>query len=496
MRARIRRRVRRPAAPRVRRCPCGGAREGAKERLAEAGSLMIGGARDPAESRAEARAARALSAAPVIHRKCAACEAEEREARRSPSKGVVAPGAAPARASKSAERAVKSLGAGRPLSTPERAFYQPRLGADLSPVRLHEDSAADRAARAMDARAFTLGADIAFARGERAKSGADLMAHELAHAAEGEGAVRRNVMPPPPERTPHVCGPHVEDDISAVWSQIQSDFGYWPREFQRLSCLYLVAPFVPVDPLDPSSRVEANRDAFDTLGLYQDGAEWQRAPPFHPPCGVPGSIGDPGDNFAEEHEDPARCANTVTTGSGCWLMGTVNYGTFGIMMKLCHDSMTGADSPWFRQRLESSIRAGAEQEQETDTADTDTNIRSAAQTFEEYGLTGLAGAGLSILGPAALFSETSMRALVNAYKRMDGDDPGPPLAWARATYGGGPGAIPSGGGNFSHCDTTCRLQYNCEPFGYVWEPTIARAGWNPNCARHPAPPSVSERSER
>jgi hypothetical protein len=47
----------------------------------------------------------------------------------------------------------------------------------------------------MDARAFTLGTDIAFDRDARARGGDALMAHELAHAAEGEGAVRRTVAP-------------------------------------------------------------------------------------------------------------------------------------------------------------------------------------------------------------------------------------------------------------------------------------------------------------
>lgn len=191
MRSRVRRRIRRRAAPTVRRCPCNATREGAKERMAGAGGLMIGGAKDPAEAKAEARAAQALTAAPTIHRKCAACE--EEEARRSPATGVVAPGAAPARASKSAETAVSSLGPGRPLSRTERAFYEPRLGADLSPVRLHEDKAADTAARQMDASAFTLGRDIAFAGGERQRGGATLLAHELAHATEGEPEVRRTL---------------------------------------------------------------------------------------------------------------------------------------------------------------------------------------------------------------------------------------------------------------------------------------------------------------
>jgi hypothetical protein len=160
--------------------------------MAPNGGLMIGGAKDPAETKADARAARALSAAPNIHRKCAACEAEE-TAQRSPAAGVIAPGAASAPAPKSAQKAVNSLGPGRPLSSPDRAVYEPRLGADLSAVRLHDDAVADTAARAMDAQAFTLGTDIAFAKDARRRGGAELLAHELAHAAECAPQVRRRL---------------------------------------------------------------------------------------------------------------------------------------------------------------------------------------------------------------------------------------------------------------------------------------------------------------
>ncbi len=192
MRYRVKRRLRRRIAPKVRRCACAGARAGAKERLAETGGLMIGGAKDPAEKAVDARAARALATAPTLHRKCAACEAQD-TAQRSPAAGVLAPGAAAAPASQRAQKALDALGPGRPLSFAERGFYEPRLGADLAPVRLHENAAADKAARAIDASAFTLGTDIAFARGERARGGARLMAHELAHVAEDAPAIRRKL---------------------------------------------------------------------------------------------------------------------------------------------------------------------------------------------------------------------------------------------------------------------------------------------------------------
>lgn len=196
-----RRRIRRRAArrpPVVRRCACGGAREGAKDRMAETGGLIIGGAKDPAETRADARAAKALATDPT--------------ARRAPAAGVIAPGAAPAPAPKSAQKAVNALGPGRPLPSPERAFFEPRLGADLSPVRLHDDAAADKAARAMDAQAFTLGTDIAFAKGAHAKGGPALMAHELSHVAEHAPRVRRRIKADP---APWNLGVRLASDFGA-----------------------------------------------------------------------------------------------------------------------------------------------------------------------------------------------------------------------------------------------------------------------------------------
>ena len=56
-------------------------------------------------------------------------------------------------------------GGGRPLSGGERSWFEPRLGRDLSAVRLHDDSRAGAAARGINARAYTLRNHIAFAPG-------------------------------------------------------------------------------------------------------------------------------------------------------------------------------------------------------------------------------------------------------------------------------------------------------------------------------------------
>ncbi|WP_206530081.1 DUF4157 domain-containing protein [Nordella sp. HKS 07] len=73
---------------------------------------------------------------------------------------------------------------GMPLSREQRAYFEPRFRHDFSDVRLHTHAEAGRAARGIEARAFTYGRDIAFARG-----GYDtrLLAHELTHVVQQRG---------------------------------------------------------------------------------------------------------------------------------------------------------------------------------------------------------------------------------------------------------------------------------------------------------------------
>ena len=78
-------------------------------------------------------------------------------------------------------------GSGQPLPPSARAFFEPRFGYDLGHVRLHADARAADTARAVNARAFTVGRDIAFGAGEFApgtEAGRRLLAHELAHVGQ------------------------------------------------------------------------------------------------------------------------------------------------------------------------------------------------------------------------------------------------------------------------------------------------------------------------
>jgi hypothetical protein len=80
---------------------------------------------------------------------------------------------------------------GQALDADTRAYFEPRYGHDFSRVRVHADQQASETARAMDAVAYTVGSQIAFAGGRYQPGtapGRRLLAHELAHVAQQRNA--------------------------------------------------------------------------------------------------------------------------------------------------------------------------------------------------------------------------------------------------------------------------------------------------------------------
>ncbi len=93
-------------------------------------------------------------------------------------------------------------GGGEALDHGVRRTMEPRLGFDLGAVRVHRGAAGATAATTLNARAFTVGRDIAFAPGEfrpETASGQRLLAHELTHVAQqaqaGPPVVQRQQKP-------------------------------------------------------------------------------------------------------------------------------------------------------------------------------------------------------------------------------------------------------------------------------------------------------------
>jgi len=104
--------------------------------------------------------------------------------------------------------ALRRRGSGEPLPEPVRRDMEARLGADLRRVRVHTDAVAQRAAAAVQARAFTVGEDVFFAAGAfqpDSSGGSELLAHELAHVVQGHRG-----------HLPATSGPHITAPGDAV----------------------------------------------------------------------------------------------------------------------------------------------------------------------------------------------------------------------------------------------------------------------------------------
>jgi hypothetical protein len=122
---------------------------------------------------------------PAVQRRCAACEDESTVMREAPASTPSGPLSAPTTAKLDAVRG------GAPLPLPHRHYFEHRLGADLTGVRVHTGPAAEEAASALGAQAFAFGSDIVFGPGRYepgTSSGRWLIAHELAHVIQQGGA--------------------------------------------------------------------------------------------------------------------------------------------------------------------------------------------------------------------------------------------------------------------------------------------------------------------
>jgi len=155
------------------------------------------------------RAASAVSSArPNVQRKCACggtcskCQGEEHDDEHKLLQMKSAgPNAAPGiPAPPVVHQALRSPG--RPLDSATRAFMEPRFGYDFSDVRVHTSSQAMDSAKAIQARAYTVGRNIVFGTGQFApatQTGQQLLAHELTHVVQQErtsvAAVQRSPAP-------------------------------------------------------------------------------------------------------------------------------------------------------------------------------------------------------------------------------------------------------------------------------------------------------------
>jgi hypothetical protein len=148
--------------------------------------LRIGASDDALEREAD-RVAAAVTASSGSDRVSPAAQAIQRL----PAGGAdAAGGAAPASVQQTLGRSGSALDSG------VREQMEQRFGQDFDNVRVHADASAARSAEAIDAQAYTAGANIVFATGQYAPqsaAGQHLIAHELTHVVQQAGGAAQRV---------------------------------------------------------------------------------------------------------------------------------------------------------------------------------------------------------------------------------------------------------------------------------------------------------------
>jgi hypothetical protein len=166
--------------------PVGEAQRAAGEEEAAIGRAGVDVRRVSAEDEEELMASRS----PVDVRRVSAEDEEELMASRDPSPTAVGPEGGQLDDGTAAAIA-RARGSGEPLTDGVRRSMESAFGADLSGVRVHTDSRAHDLNGTLRARAFTVGSDIFFRRGDYqpdSTPGRKLLAHELTHVVQQGGA--------------------------------------------------------------------------------------------------------------------------------------------------------------------------------------------------------------------------------------------------------------------------------------------------------------------
>jgi hypothetical protein len=123
---------------------------------------------------------------------------------------------------------IQSLrGGGSALPAATRAFFEPRFGADFSGVRVHNDQRAADTAKSLNAKAFTVGQDIAFGQGQfvpDSHEGQNLLAHELTHVVQqrvGHAPRAAFIQRDDKQKSPRVTLDPGLAQVEEVWTQLR-----------------------------------------------------------------------------------------------------------------------------------------------------------------------------------------------------------------------------------------------------------------------------------
>lgn len=416
-------------------CPCGG---GCPACQAKSSDLKISQPNDPAEIEADRMADQvmrmpvgevkpvqnAVHAGRTIHRGCDNGNDESEAVQR---KALPSHRSTLSQIPAHVQNVISS--GGHPLDHQTRSFFEPRLGYDLSSVRIHTDSIAGQSAQAIHARAYTLNSNIVFGRGEykpESETGRHLIAHELTHTIQQIGHINRQddmdagtsehrdadipvagvpipgdaENPIPEPRIPRICGPDITSSLTTMLGTVEPWFRGLSGFQQSRSCAALgPAGFVwLVNPIM----------AWDTRELFLPNTGWLDAYFMSRSCGSPRDSGCVTDPTRHLCETAGTCGNSVVVGGKCMLAGTANYALFGKMCRLCHD-YTGRWNRW------------------------------------------------------------DMRAVIGAWKVIDWDDSTPPKEVASAAYDGTFPTLPAAAENRGTCTDRCGLTHG-GAFNFIWEP--------------------------
>lgn len=166
--------------------------EGEEEESAQAMPLIQRQVDEQEEEGVQAKHLPGHSAGLHVQRVCAECEEEMQRQPVIQPKGV---SGLTSQVSPSVAANIHSMNSGgKPLPRSARSFFEPRFGADFSGVRVHTDTRSAETAKSINARAFTVGRNIAFGAGEYApetQAGRRLLGHELTHVMQQKGEGQR-----------------------------------------------------------------------------------------------------------------------------------------------------------------------------------------------------------------------------------------------------------------------------------------------------------------
>jgi uncharacterized protein DUF4157/HNH/endonuclease VII toxin of polymorphic toxin system component len=176
------------------------------------------------------------------------------------------------------------LGTEEQLSSATRQLLRPRLGVDLSDVRLHTGPAADRNAKNLGAQAFTYGHDVVFAAGRYdpgSRAGLELLTHELVHVgqqAPGRAAlsVQRDAtdLPPKPANFPiPVVGtpPKVSVNLSSVVFTFTDATNHYVAGPKSLQMNFIAVRALVADQISDDWAARAAQFGADNFGMTGTG---------------------------------------------------------------------------------------------------------------------------------------------------------------------------------------------------------------------------------